>query len=640
MRLVLNGASREDIATDRLGPHQEHFARMVTRPWLESVDRDEEGPIVGPKRGDVRGDRSRSEKGVEVRHAVIHSQVPPWERRFSRSPRTEPPWGIPFMVVGRNPRLRSGILPTMRQTSRSITPRSASRRWLALAAAATTTLAAVSSTGAALAKKDSDEWVTICHRTNSTKNPYVVITVKESAVDGINGKGEGQGDHYGQHTGPVWEPGMPNGGDWGDIIPPVAGAHGGLNWDARGQAIWAAGCHAESVTPAETTDTDGDGTPDAADPDDDGDGTPDTKDSSGDTDGDGTPDITDPDHDGDGTPDATDPDDDGDGTPDIQDPDGDTDGDGDPNATDPDEDGDGTPDINEPDRDNDGNPDSTDPDEDGDGTPDTHDPDDDGDGTPDATDPDGDADGDNAPDLTDPDDDNDGTPDATDPDDDGDGTPDVTDPDADPDGDGDPNATDPDNDGDGTTDSNEPDLDGDGDPDSSDPDDDGDGTPDSVDPDDDNDGTPEDSANPDTDGDGTPNSTDPDDDGDGTPDVKDSDSNGDGLPETEQQRVTDPTVPERVKPGKDTTFGSKDDVTDMGKTVTYRATCSELRSTRAVPRGDIDSGDSSPLCVITQKGDRVTVRVVSADPVKIRVVASSGAVATYKGYRKVYVYKT
>ena len=92
--------------------------------------------------------------------------------------------------------------------------------------------------------------------------------------------------------------------------------------------------------------------------------------------------------------------------------------------------------------------------------------------------------------------------------------------------------------------------------------------------------------------------------------------------------------------GKDTTFGSKDDVTDMGETVTYRATCSELRSTRAVPRGDIDSGVSSPLCVITQKGDRVTVRVVSADPVKIRVVASSGAVATYKGYRKVYVYKT
>ncbi|MEY4170040.1 MAG: hypothetical protein RLZ94_1113, partial [Actinomycetota bacterium] len=220
------------------------------------------------------------------------------------------------------------------------------------------------------------------------------------------------------------------------------------------------------------------------------------------------------------------------------------------------------------------------------------------------------------------------------------GTPDATDPDADPDADGDPNATDPDNDGDGTPDSNEPDLDGDGDPDSSDPDDDGDGTPDSVDPDDDNDGTPEDSANPDTDGDGTPNSTDPDDDGDGTPDVKDSDSNGDGLKETEEQRVTDPTVPERVKPGKDTTFGSKDDITDMGKTVTYRATCSELRSTRAVPRGDIDSGDSSPLCVITQRGDRVTVRVVSADPVKIRVVASSGAVATYKGYRKVYVYKT
>jgi hypothetical protein len=81
-------------------------------------------------------------------------------------------------------------------------------------------------------------------------------------------------------------------------------------------------------------------------------------------------------------------------------------------------------------------------------------------------------------------------------------------------------------------------------------------------------------------------------------------------------------------------------VTDLGKQVTYRATCLPAENTRAVPRGDIDSGGDAPLCVITQKGDRVTVRVVSADPVKIRVVASSGAVATYKGYRKVYVFTT
>ncbi len=363
---------------------------------------------------------------------------------------------------------------------RAVGDRAVSRRWLAFAAAAATTLAAASSTSAALAKKDSDEWVTICHRTNSTMNPYVAITVKESAVDGENGKGEGQGDHFGTHTGPVWEPGMPNGGDWGDIIPPVDGAHDGLNWDARGQAIWAAGCHADAEPPS----------------------------------------------------------------------------------------------------------DSTQPDEDGDGIPDS------------------------------------------------------TDPDADPDGDGDPNATDPDNDGDGIPDDQEPDLDGDGDPDSSDPDDDGDGIPDSVDPDDDNDGTPEDPRDPDTDGDGIPNSTDRDDDGDGVPDERDPDSNGDGLIETEEQRITDPTVPARIKPGKETTFGSRNDVTDLGKQVTYRATCSELRSTRAAPRGDIDSGGKSPLCVITQKGDQVTVRVVSTDRVKIRVVASSGAVATYKGYRKVYVYKT
>jgi len=171
-----------------------------------------------------------------------------------------------------------------------------SRRWWALAAAATTTLAFAVPTGTALAKKDADEWVTICHRTNATKNPYVQITVKASAVDGINGKGEGQGDHYGQHTGPVWEPGMPNGGEWGDIIPPVPGAHDGLNWTDAGRAIFDAGC--AIVAPVDD-DEDDDGTPGAQDPDDDNDGTPDTTDP--DDDNDGTPDTTDPDAD----PDAT-----------------------------------------------------------------------------------------------------------------------------------------------------------------------------------------------------------------------------------------------------------------------------------------------------------------------------------------------
>ena len=221
----------------------------------------------------------------------------------------------------------------------------AARRWLALATASTTVIAFSASAGAALAAKDPDEWVTICHRTNSTKNPYVQITVKRSAVDGVNGKGEGQGDHFGQHKGPVWDPSMPNGGDWGDIIPPVLGAHSGLNWDARGQAIYDAGCNASAVTTAETTDSDNDGTPDATDPDDDNDGTPDLTDPTEDTDGDGTPDVTDADNDDDGVPDTSDSDDDGDSTPDDVDPDADPDGDGDPNATDPDDNNNGTPDT-------------------------------------------------------------------------------------------------------------------------------------------------------------------------------------------------------------------------------------------------------------------------------------------------------
>ena len=372
------------------------------------------------------------------------------------------------------------------------------RRWWALAAAATVTLAFTVPAGTALAKKEADEWVTICHRTNATKNPYVQITVKQSAVDGINGKGEGQGDHYGQHTGPVWEPGMPNGGEWGDIIPPVPGAHDGLNWTDAGRAIFNAGC-------AIVGSADGD-------------------------------------QDEDGTPDAQDPDDDGDGKIDSQDPD-----------------------------------------------------------------------------------------------DDGDGVPDVIDPDADPDGDGDPNATDPDNDNDGTPDTEETDLDEDGIPDAQDPDDDGDGTPDSSDADDNGDGTPEDTGNPDTDEDGVPDATDPDDDDDGTPDARDPDSNGDGLEEDERQRLNDPRVPDRIKPGKTATFGP--DVTDVGMDVAYTVTCKALRLPRATTRGDVDSGGPKRLCDIRNGDAVVTVRVLGSAAVKVRVVATSGAVATYKGYRKVYVYR-
>ena len=53
--------------------------------------------------------------------------------------------------------------------------------------------------GATAASGDPSANVTICHRTNSDTNPYVQITVDESAVDGLGGGN----DHLGAHTGPV-----------------------------------------------------------------------------------------------------------------------------------------------------------------------------------------------------------------------------------------------------------------------------------------------------------------------------------------------------------------------------------------------------------------------------------------------------
>jgi len=96
--------------------------------------------------------------------------------------------------------------------------------------------------GAALAKKPEGK-VTICHRTNSTSNPYNQLTVAESSVDG-----DGGNDHYG-HTGPLWNPSMPNGGEWGDIIPPVPGVHDGLNWSALGKVYWRQGCQGGELPP-------------------------------------------------------------------------------------------------------------------------------------------------------------------------------------------------------------------------------------------------------------------------------------------------------------------------------------------------------------------------------------------------------
>lgn len=90
--------------------------------------------------------------------------------------------------------------------------------------------------------EDTGHKVTICHRTHSDTNPYVVITVDIAAA----GYGGGKGDHYAEHKGPVWELGLKEQHvEWGDIIPPYTYedfVFPGYNWSEAGQAIYEDGC--------------------------------------------------------------------------------------------------------------------------------------------------------------------------------------------------------------------------------------------------------------------------------------------------------------------------------------------------------------------------------------------------------------
>lgn len=96
--------------------------------------------------------------------------------------------------------------------------------------------------------------ITICHRTRSAKNPYVQITVAREAAGDPAGENQDHSDHYGNHTGPIFDPNVHGNGDsWGDIIPDVDDdgnpmPHDGLNWNAQGRAIWEAGCEFASTT--------------------------------------------------------------------------------------------------------------------------------------------------------------------------------------------------------------------------------------------------------------------------------------------------------------------------------------------------------------------------------------------------------
>jgi uncharacterized repeat protein (TIGR02543 family) len=73
--------------------------------------------------------------------------------------------------------------------------------------------------------------VTICHKTNSVKNPYRRITVANSALN----------SGHKNHTGALWTTSSVQGDTWGDIIPDATSGGASnytLNFTATGQAIW------------------------------------------------------------------------------------------------------------------------------------------------------------------------------------------------------------------------------------------------------------------------------------------------------------------------------------------------------------------------------------------------------------------
>ncbi|MEV7395759.1 hypothetical protein [Aeromicrobium sp. NPDC092404] len=91
--------------------------------------------------------------------------------------------------------------------------------------------------------------ITICHRTNSNVNPYVVNGPATAGV--ANG-------HDQEHEGPIWNPTLKAQGiEWGDIIPPYTYNdvdYPGQNWTPEGIAFYNDGaCDGAGIVPTEVT---------------------------------------------------------------------------------------------------------------------------------------------------------------------------------------------------------------------------------------------------------------------------------------------------------------------------------------------------------------------------------------------------
>jgi hypothetical protein len=116
--------------------------------------------------------------------------------------------------------------------------------------AVTFTLGAIGVSSAGATKPNPDHKVTLCHRTASYTNPYVVITVDVASV---------LHEGHDSHNGPIFFDGIPKHTKWGDIIPPFDFGPGeqyaGKNWSADGQAILAAGCQLPSATTTSSSTT-------------------------------------------------------------------------------------------------------------------------------------------------------------------------------------------------------------------------------------------------------------------------------------------------------------------------------------------------------------------------------------------------